>query len=34
MQVDRELMTLWYRAPELLMGESVYSPLVQPLPQP
>mmetsp|Transcript_23275 Transcript_23275/g.55397 ORF Transcript_23275/g.55397 Transcript_23275/m.55397 type:complete len:570 (-) Transcript_23275:102-1811(-) len=25
MCVDRELITLWYRAPELLMGESVYT---------
>jgi len=25
MCVDRELVTLWYRAPELLMGDSVYS---------
>lgn len=28
MCVDRELATLWYRAPELLMGESVYTPKV------
>jgi len=28
MCVDRELVTLWYRAPELLMGESVYTPRV------
>ena len=26
MAVDRELVTLWYRAPELLMGDSTYSP--------
>jgi serine/threonine protein kinase len=28
MPVDRELVTLWYRAPELIMGDSVYSPKV------
>lgn len=28
MSVDRELVTLWYRPPELLMGESTYSPKV------
>jgi serine/threonine protein kinase len=28
MPVDRELITLWYRAPELLMGDSYYSPKV------
>jgi len=28
MQVDRELVTLWYRPAELLMGESTYSPKV------
>ena len=28
MVVDRELVTLWYRPPELLMGDSVYTPKV------
>mmetsp|Transcript_48786 Transcript_48786/g.121832 ORF Transcript_48786/g.121832 Transcript_48786/m.121832 type:complete len:623 (-) Transcript_48786:174-2042(-) len=28
MVVDRELITLWYRAPELLMGDDTYTPKV------
>mmetsp|Transcript_31627 Transcript_31627/g.77546 ORF Transcript_31627/g.77546 Transcript_31627/m.77546 type:complete len:621 (+) Transcript_31627:200-2062(+) len=28
MVVDRELVTLWYRAPELLMGDDTYTPKV------
>ena len=28
MPVDRELITLWYRAPELIMGDTYYSPKV------
>ncbi len=30
MAVDRELVTLWYRAPELLMGDASYSPKARP----
>ena len=27
-QVRHEMMTLWYRAPELLMGDTHYTPLI------